>query len=56
LAERPFGLADGFLGAVDLDGVPAGDHPHAQAVPDQFQKLVPVAEQQDGLVAAVQGE
>ena len=56
LAEGALGLADGFLRAVDLDGVPARDDAHAEGVAEQLQELVAVAEEEDGLVAAVEGE
>ena len=55
-ANAPLRLAGGLLRAVDLDGVPAGHDPDAEGVPEQFQVLVAVPEEEDGLVLAVERE
>src|SRR5262249_20615052 len=56
LPEGPLGLADGLLRAVDLDGVPAGHHPHPEGVANELQELVAVTEEEDGFVPAVERE
>ena len=57
LLEGPLGLLGGVGGCgLDLEHVPAGDKLHPKGVADRPEELVPRAEEDHGLLPAIEGQ